>query len=211
VVATFSITLGVRLLVVHYLNRPSSLARNGPYVVDQLNARDPHNKYSHWHAALGVYDCDHWMGDTTGPSEWTWPYKTPGATPGRAVNPREYAGLHSHDDGIIHMEPAVASEAGAHATVGLYFAYGGWKLDVTGFTFLRTTVGNGGSCAVKPAQLVWAVNGHLKNGDPATWRLHDGDIVVIAFLADGTSVKSLGPPPSLTNLQLLVGDPNRGH
>jgi hypothetical protein len=187
------------------------LARNGPYVADAAHPRDPHNKYSHWHAALGVYDCDHWMGDATGPGIWKWPHTTPAGTPGQATNPARYAGLHSHDDGVIHMEPFVASETGAHATVGLYFDYGGWKVSDTGFTFLDTTVANGETCNGKPASLVWAVDGNVKHGNPADWRLHDLEDVVIAFVPTGTTIKSLGPPPSLTNLQLLVGDPNRGH
>jgi hypothetical protein len=36
---------------------------------------------------------------------------------------RDESAVHSHDDGVIHMEPAVSSEAGRNATVGLYFAY----------------------------------------------------------------------------------------
>lgn len=177
---------------------------------DQVNPNDPHNKYSHWHAALGVYDCDHWMGDKTGSGIWKWPYQTPARTPGRAANPKLYAGLHSHDDGIIHVEPNTASEAGANATVGLYFTYGGWKLSATGFTFLGTTVADGRTCKGKPASLVWAVNGRVQPGDPADWRLHDLETVVIAFVPQGTTISDL-VPPSLTNLQLLVGDPNRGH
>ncbi len=176
-----------------------------------MNTKDPHNRYSHWHAALGVYDCDHWMGDTRSSGVWKWPNQTPEGTPAQAANPARYAGLHSHDDGIIHMEPQSAREAGANATVGLYFAYGGWKLTPTGYSFLGASVANGQTCNGKPASLVWAVNGNVKTGDPANWRLHDLETIVIAFVPNGTTIKSLGPPPSLANLQLLVGNPNRGH
>jgi hypothetical protein len=180
-------------------------------VVDAVNPNDPHNKYSHWHAALGVYDCDHWMGDASGPGIWKWPHTTPAGTPGQAANPARYAGLHSHDDGIIHMEPQIESETGDHATVGLYFTYGGWKLNASSFTFLDITDTNGQTCHGKPASVVWAVDGKTKHGNPADWRLRDGEVVVIGFVPTGTSINGLGSPPSVTNLQLLVGDPNRGH
>jgi len=66
----------------------------------------------HWHVALGVDDCGTWV------PNWKWP---PGNTaqgaPARAgSNGRKYAGLHSHDDGLIHMEAASSDETGAHAT-----------------------------------------------------------------------------------------------
>ena len=48
--------------------------------LDQANPTNPHNKDSHWHAALGVYDCDHWMGDPGGNGVWHWPAATPSGT-----------------------------------------------------------------------------------------------------------------------------------
>jgi hypothetical protein len=31
---------------------------------------------SHLHAALGVYDCDHWLSDGSGDGVWAWPFAT---------------------------------------------------------------------------------------------------------------------------------------
>src|SRR5215471_9849056 len=43
----------------------SSSGSVGPYVYD-ANKSPAQNINTHWHAALGVYDCDHWMGDASG-------------------------------------------------------------------------------------------------------------------------------------------------
>jgi hypothetical protein len=183
------------------------VARWGPFVPDPDNPTKPD---THWHAALGVYDCDHWLGDSTGTGVWNWPFANAQGQPARADNTNVYAGLHSHDDGIIHMEPAVSFEAGKNATVGLYFDYGGWKLLPTGYTFLGTTVNNGDKCGDKPATLQWAIakwdgtSGKQKltvqTGDPSKYKLYQDDIVVIAFQPDGKTIDSIGNPPSLPNL-----------
>ena len=184
----------------------------GPFLMDGNNPSRPD---THWHAARGVYDCGHWMGDATGEGVWDWPVVTPDGHPGRAANPDLYAGLHSHDDGVIHMEPLVAEEAGAHATLGRYFDYGGWRLSSTGYSFLGTTVKNGDHCGGAPGSLQWAHakwNGKLEpqkytlgTGDPASYKLFDADIVMVVFLPAGKSIASIGDPPSLPNLAAALG------
>jgi hypothetical protein len=192
--------------------RASAPAAVGPFLANG----DPTQQNTHWHAALGVYDCDHWMGDTPGSGIWNWPNANTQGQPSRAANPSVYAGLHSHDDGIIHMEPAVSEEAGKNATVGKYFEFGGWKLSDTGYTFLGTTVKNGDKCATGGAgTLQWSLarwdgtTGKQKytvmTGNPAKHKLLQGDIVVIAFLPQGKSITSLGDPPSLKNLPNAAG------
>jgi hypothetical protein len=152
----------------------------------------------HWHVALGVYDCGVWMGDQPGSGVWEWPAATPSEEPARADDPNTYAGLHSHDDGLIHMEPATPDEAGKNPTVGRYFAYGGWTVSATGFSFLDTTRANGEPCNAKPGKLQWWVNGKAHTGDPAAYKLYDRDVVVLAFLPAGAAYP--GPPPSAKNL-----------
>jgi hypothetical protein len=182
----------------------------GPFIPD---ANNPTKQDTHWHAALGVYYCDHWLGDSTGEGIWNWPNANSQGQPAQAGNTNVYAGLHSHDDGIIHMEPAVSAEAGRNATVGLYFQYGGWKLSSTGFSFLGTTANNGDKCGSQPATLQWAVgkwDGNtdysvkqkmtVQSGDPSKYKLYNGDIVVIAFLPPGKTIADIGNPPSLKNL-----------
>ena len=192
----------------------ASLGSVGPFVPD---GRNPFQLDTHWHAALGVYDCNHWLGDATGNGIWNWPYATPQGAPARAQDPNLYAGLHSHDDGVIHMEPAVQAEAGRNATVGLYFDYGGWKLSSTGYSFLGTTQDNGDKCGDESGQLEWAVGRWdgtgaeqklvVKHGDPARYKLYNADIVVIAFVPKNVSADSIGDPPSLPYLERALGFP----
>jgi hypothetical protein len=198
------VVAGVALIVYARSTAPAPV---GPFVADSNN---PTKQDTHWHAALGVYDCDHWLGDSTGKGIWNWPYATPQGSPARADNTNVYAGMHSHDDGIIHMEPQVSAEAGKNATVGLYFNYGGWKLSSDSFTFLNTTRKNGDKCGSEPGTLQWATGRWdqtnnkqkltVRSGDPAKYKLYNQDIVVIAFLPPGKSIESIGNPPSLPNL-----------
>jgi hypothetical protein len=157
-----------------------------------------------------VYDCDHWLGDGPDTGRWNWPAVTPEGGPGRAADPNVYAGLHSHDDGLIHMEPAVAEDAGSNATLGRYFDYGGWKLSSTGFAFLGTTRNNGDNCGTTPGTVQWEVGRWdgtagkqtyvVHSGDPAQYKLLNFDLVVVAFLPRGTSIATVGDAPSLANL-----------
>ncbi len=203
---------GIALIVYARATAPAPV---GPFLPDPNNAT---KKDTHWHAALGVYDCDHWMGDSSGTGIWNWPAATSSGQPARAANTNVYAGLHSHDDGVIHMEPLVSSEAGRGATVGLYFEYGGWKLSSSSYSFLGTTVKNGDKCGTATGSLQWEVGKWdgdttgkvkqkyvVKTGDPAKYKLNQYDIVVIAFLPEGKSISSIGDPPSVPNLAKALG------
>jgi hypothetical protein len=219
------VIVGVALVVYAHMSEPAPV---GPYVLDQANQTDKHNVDSHWHAALGVYYCDHWMGDTPGSGVWQWPNTANinGQTvPGRA-GANLYAGLHSHNDGIIHMEPQSSDESGRHATVGKYFEFGGWKLNSTSFDFLGQKAANGDKCPNgKPGELTWALakwDGKgtgpqdpppqqkytLQSGNPADYKLYQGDIIVIAFVPagqDAATIANKQNPPSLPNLPGALG------
>lgn len=56
----------------------------------------------HWHAAFGVYVCDRWVQNFSDRA-------------GDAV------GIHTHDDGLIHIHPKLAGAAGSSATFGKFF------------------------------------------------------------------------------------------
>jgi hypothetical protein len=182
----------------------------GPFLFDPS---DPAKVDTHWHAALGVYRCDGWVDDGTGgDGVWTWPATSDGGAPARVDDTRIYAGLHSHGDGIIHMEPKVSEEAGKHATIGKYFEFGGWKVSDSSFEFLGTKARNGDTCGNEPGTLQWATgkfNGNtaekqrltVREGNPASYKLYDGDIVVIAFLPPGKTIDSIGNPPAVANLE----------
>ena len=91
ILTVFVLIAGVALIVYARMTQPSPV---GPYILDQVNQTNPHNKDSHWHAALGVYNCDHWMGDPGSNGVWQWPAATPSGTPARVGNTSVYAGMH---------------------------------------------------------------------------------------------------------------------
>jgi peptidylprolyl isomerase len=171
----------------------------GPLVYDvNQPANSKHNLAAHWHAALGVYDCDHWLGDHSGEGLWEWPSATRDGRPSQVDAPDTYAGMHSHSDGIIHMEASTPADAGMNATVGRYFEEGGWTVSATGYSFLDVTRANGDGCGNKPGELKWSVNGKAQSGDPAAYKLYNDDVVVIAFVPGGDPFPTR--PPSQTRL-----------
>ncbi|MCU1428893.1 MAG: hypothetical protein JWL83_2893 [Actinomycetia bacterium] len=148
----------------------------------------------HWHAALGVYLCDHWQGD----ANWVWPSQTSSGTPARPDG--TYAGLHSHADGIIHIEPSTSDEMGKNATLGTYFKFGGWKLSSTEINFVGADKKAGDKCGSKPGEVRWEVNGKVQTGNPARYKLKDGDAIVVAFVPADFNMKTIAQPPSVKNL-----------
>lgn len=195
VAVVYAAVLGVGLYAGIGMNDDASAGAVGPYQPDMADPTNPQNADSHWHTALGVYDCDGWVGDRTGEGLWQWPTITPSGAPGLAANPRQYAGLHSHADGIIHMEPTSAADAGDNATLGRYFESGGWSVSEAGFSFLGVTRNNGDHCDGEPGTVRWWVNDVEQSGNPADYKLFDEDVVVVAFLPAGAPAP--GVPPSL--------------
>ena len=90
------------------------------------------------------------------------------------------------------MEPLTDDEMGANATLGLYFRYGGWKLSEDSVSFVLVDETNGNLCHGEPGVLRWAVNGKEMHGDPAAYKLFDGDVIELVF----TTADALLPPPS---------------
>jgi hypothetical protein len=154
----------------------------------------------HWHAALGVYLCDHWQGE----GNWPWPTQTADGLPARAGT-NLYAGLHSHGDGLIHIEPQTSDEMGKHATLGTYFKFGGWKLSSSEVSFVGESKKAGDTCSGKPGEVRWSVNGAEHTGDPASYKIKDGDEILVAFVPSTTKLSSLGQIPSVTNLESIQG------
>jgi hypothetical protein len=157
----------------------------------------------HWHAALGVYACDHWDGG----SDWSTPVSATTGAPVQA-NSNFYAALHSHHDGLIHMEPAASADTGSAATLGNYFTFNGFELSQTHVKFVTADLKNGDKCGTAVGTLHWLVNGKEQFGDPTKYLLHDGDWIVVAFLPDSKKITSLGKPPSYKNLPGAEGRTN---
>ena len=157
----------------------------------------------HWHAALGVYACDRWDGGGV----WATPVDPKTGSPVR-VNTLTYAGLHSHHDGLIHMEPQASDELGKFATLGTYFTFNGFELSSTHVKFVTADLKNGDKCGNAPGKLHWLVNGTERTGNPASYLLHNGDWIVVAFLPDSKTITSLGVPPSYAHLAIQGVKPN---
>jgi hypothetical protein len=160
----------------------------------------------HWHAALGVDDCGTWV------PNWQWPpgnvtaQNAAGAgSPARAgTGGLVYAGLHSHGDGLIHMEPATTEDEGKNATLGRYFKYGGWKLSSSSIDFVNVKRKTGDTCDGKPGVLRWAVNGKEMHSDPAKYKLLDGDAIELVFTTAGAKLPPKTQIPSYSALQDIL-------
>jgi hypothetical protein len=185
VVALVIVGLAIGAVFARANSTGTAFAYGGASGLDPSNGISAPNLSTHWHAALGVYACDEWLGSDGHPGIWYWPAHTPSGEPALAADPSRYAGLHSHGDGLIHIEPGGPAEEGRNATLGLYFREGGWKISQRGFTFLSTRVQNGDECDGAPGKLRWYVNGTQYTGDPADYRIADGDVIVVAFTSDG--------------------------
>jgi hypothetical protein len=144
----------------------------------------PYANTDHWHAALGVNVCGHWLGNAP-------------AFESR-IGSSERAGLHSHGDGLIHVHPFTADEAGVNATLGRFLEYGGW---VAGEGGLRLWDGkihaNGTDCAGKPARIRWSVDGRERQGDPSRLHVENQQVIALAFLPPD---EPIGTPPQATAL-----------
>jgi len=150
----------------------------------------------HWHAAFAVNVCGEWLSDPPG-------FET------AAGNSGVRTGIHTHDDGFIHIHPFYASEGGSNATLGKFLDYGGWSasedsLDMwTGPSSdpTKTTWSNGDRCPSddgqpgegKPGRIVFQVNCKTVDGNPSDYKLQDQEVVAIGFLPKG---EKLDAPPN---------------
>jgi len=136
----------------------------------------------HWHAAYGVYLCDEFAAPIT--------------------DQRDPYGIHTHGDGVIHVHPFVRSAAGKNANLGKFFdtvkatltdseiKLPGGKAYVEGKT----------QCSGKDAIVQVAVNGVVHRVNVRDIRLHDRDLVTIAFAPRDAKLPS---PPSAPQLDQL--------
>ena len=166
-------------------------------VISSRNGLDPtieHPDFTdHWHTAYGIYICDQ--------------FKPPMPQPSKLL------GLHTHTDGLIHVEPNVTAsvlDTGKNANVGR-FAEGqpGFKITSSQIQYPGDrTYKNGQKCGSKAAKvkvLRWDNNDDDTpedvTSDPHAVRILDHQLITFAFVPDGTDVPK---PPSVANLS----DPN---
>jgi hypothetical protein len=165
-------------------------ANDGP----RLNTGMAGTTGDHWHAAFGIYQCDRFLNDPIiRPADWPDP-----------------TGIHSHNDGMIHIHPFIASVAGENARLGVFFETMGLgftdqTVELTNGTTLRT----GDRCADRPATLKVAryeidhpeQKPTIITSDLPGIRLRDREALTIALVADGVDVPA---PPSATQFDQLV-------
>jgi hypothetical protein len=159
-----------------------------PQTVDSAVAPKPPNPRTgsggdHWHTAFGVNICGEWL-------------PNPPTFETAASNPNVYVGLNTHGDGYIDIHPYDLSEAGSHATTGLFFSYAGWKLSDSSLSVwigptadpTQKTWSNGKTCPVGtpdaglPGVVRWAVDCRAMTGDPADYQLQDRQTLALTFL-----------------------------
>lgn len=134
----------------------------------------------HWHAAYGIYIC----------SEFVSPIQSD-------ADPK---GIHTHNDGLVHIHPFTKAASGRNATFGVFADTVG--LEVTA-TSIKVPGGdrydNGKKCPDgKKGNLHVYLNGDERTGNPKKLRLRDRDLLVIAFAPDGVDVPK--DPPSKAKL-----------
>ena len=148
----------------------------------------------HWHEAFGVNVCGQWLND---PAEFTRVHD----------NPNVYAGLHTHADGFIHVEPASFSESGNNAVVGRFLDYAGWSYTDESIDMwegpavdpTKTKWTNGEECppgseyAGQQGFVKWERNCKTRDDNLNDYKVRDLEVISIGFVPKDTK---LGPPPS---------------
>ncbi len=147
----------------------------------------------HWHAAIGFDVCGSFL--------------DPLASTGRGV-----LGIHTHNDGLVHVEPTTDLATGERAVLQLF-------LDDVGVTATVDTLtlpgqearANGDLCGDAPGVvkvMTWDgrgpdVEGVPYTGDPGDLRIRNDQLITVAFVPEDEDVPR---PPSETALE----DPNAG-
>lgn len=119
----------------------------------------------HWHSAYGVYICGEFQPDQTDQLG-------------------DILGIHTHDDGLIHIHPTSANAAGENATFGVFAEEVGIDLGDGEFTLADgTTYANGDDCDGTEGEVrlvKWAAGDF--EGQP---ELITSDFAGARFLGDG--------------------------
>jgi hypothetical protein len=132
----------------------------------------------HWHAAFGVYVCDEFQPDVPGFES--------------AV------GIHTHDDGVIHIHPSSSGGAGENARLGVYLDGAGIDLSDDTLSMNGETWEEGeDACGDEDAELIVAQWKDVETTDdkPALIRRdfddirfrEDGEGYTVAFVPEGTT------------------------
>ncbi len=174
--------LGVTLIVT---SRNERLSAGNPARAERPRPPDPDRGFEgdHWHAAYGIYACDKFLPDIQ--------------------SDRDPNGIHTHNDGIIHIHPFTSASSGPRATLGAFartvgLSLGSDELKVPG----GESYDKSDKCGGKSARVRVLLNGEERSGDPNDIRLRDRDKLVIAFAPADAELPE--DPPSAPNLDRLT-------
>jgi hypothetical protein len=122
----------------------------------------------HWHAAYGVYVCDHYLAPMTDVSG-------------------DKAGIHTHGEGVIHIHPFVAASSGTRAKMKVFADDVGLKFSDDGFKMPDGTEYRNGEykCGDKPAKV--AVYKSMAQDDTVPTEVFDSNFNNILLAPNGTS------------------------
>jgi len=176
---TLAVLLGVAGVVFSRHQRETELAA-GTTVPPRLANPAKNQSFDHWHEAYGFYLCDHFAANL----------------PDDSIK----GGIHTHADGLIHVEPQTVDDAGAKATLGRFLKLAGVSVSETEIAKVpgEKTYKNGDKCGDKTGEVKVFVDGKLYSGDPNKIRLTDQGKVVIAFVDKDTD--TVPDPPSISAL-----------
>jgi hypothetical protein len=171
-------------VVAVFLVRGGGTDASGPPRAPDAAANVPGD---HWHTAFQVNVCGEWL--SAQPQ-----FEKPADNPGQQAN----VGIHTHGDDLIHTHPFVVSEEGDNATLGKFADYGGWSVSSDSIDAWvgpqsapkQTEWSNGDTCTFgeykgQQGQLTWAVDGKARTGNPADYKMKDGETLAIYFLPKG--------------------------
>jgi hypothetical protein len=161
----------------------------------------PKTNQDHWHAAYGVYLCDHFVSPLTDAGADT-------------------LGIHTHGDGIIHIHPFVDGAAGTNAKIGLFYqdtnlSVSDKKIAVPGGDTVQEGKDkcNGKSAIVEVAKWTHAEDAAAGKKPTQIFTTKLGDIrftndrmaFTIAFLPEGAKVPAPTSIPTLDQLTDVPG------
>jgi hypothetical protein len=179
-----AVLVGVGLIWQSRDHRITQLAA-GTVVPPRLANPSKNQPFDHWHVAYGFYICDAFQPDL----------------PDNASK----GGIHTHTDGLIHVEPVTVDDAGPNATVGRFVKLAGVTLTEDEIKIPgQNAHKNGDKCGDKKGVVKVFVDGKLRAGDPHDIKLTDQAKMVFAFVPEDTD--SVPEPPSVKNLE----NPNAG-